>query len=363
MTPLRIVHVALQLHTGGMERLLLEFARHADRARFALRFVSIGTRGRMAEEIEALGWPVTALDVKSGLRPAAIFRLANLFRDQSDVVHTHNSKPLLYAGSAARLAQVNAVVHTRHGQRFGASKRQDALFRLAAKCADRIVCVSEDSARLCQRDGVDAASIRRIWNGVDLSRFSARGPAAGGPAVYAGRLSAEKDIPTLLQAAAIAVAKCPAFRLRIAGTGPCGDHLACLAESLGLRSHVEFIGETRDVPALLAASSLFVLPSLTEGLPLTVLEAMACGLPVVATRVGGTPEAVVDGRTGVLLPPREPEQLAGAMLRIFDDPALSIDMGRAGRERAEHWFDARRMVSQYESLYTEVAAGARRQAA
>jgi glycosyltransferase involved in cell wall biosynthesis len=362
--PVRIAHVALQLETGGMERLLTEFARHADRRRFEPRFVSLGSRGPAADDIESAGCPVTALNGGPGIRPTLMFRLARLFRDQGiDIVHAHNTKPLLYAGPAARLAHVGGVVYTRHGQRQGATRRQDLLFRLAARCADRVVCVSEDATRLCRRDGVDAGAVRSIWNGIDRDRFGFSGPVADAPAVFVGRLSPEKDVETLLRAAAIAVERRPSFRLRIAGAGPCAGGLSALADTLGLRGHVEFLGEVRDVPALLRGASLFVLSSVTEGLPLTVLEAMACGLPVVSTRVGGTPEAVVQGVSGLLVNPRDPGQLAHAMLQIHSDADLARRMGLAGRARVEEHFDVRTMVSRYESLYLDVLCKSRSLAA
>ena len=351
----RIAHVALQLETGGLERLLVEFARHSDRRRFDHRFIAIGARGQIADEIEAAGCPVTVLDTPPGVRPALAFRLARLFRDQRiDVVHTHNTKPLIYAGPAARLAGVGGVIHTRHGQRRGATPKQNLLFRLAARCADRIVCVSEDSRRLSRLEGLDSRSTCTIWNGIDCDRFSLAGPIAQGPALFVGRLSPEKDVATLLRATAIVIAEQPSFRLQIAGAGPCMQELTDLASSLQLGHHVEFLGAVPDVAQVLGSASLFVLPSLTEGLSLTVLEAMACGLPVVATRVGGTPEAVTDEHSGLLVEPRQPDLLARAMRQVWCNPDLGRKMGLAGRHRAEELFDVRRMVAKYQSLYHDV---------
>ena len=362
--PMRVAHVALQLETGGMERLLTEFARHADRKRVALSFIALGNRGAVADEIESCGWPVTALDGTPGLRPSTIFRLARWFRNERiDIVHTHNSKPLFYAGPAARVARVGGVIHTRHGQRHGATSRQNIAFKLACRCADRMVCVSQDCARLCRDDGIDPRTVRTILNGIDPTRFSFSGPAQGGPAVYVGRLSPEKDVASLLRACAIVAAECPSFRLQIAGAGRCWAELIALKESLGISDHVEFLGEVQNVPALLHLASMFVLPSLTEGVPLTVLEAMACGLPVVATRVGGTPEAVADELTGLLVPAREPAQLANALLRVYRQPDMATEMGRAGRARVETHFDVREMVAEYESLYVDVLRGRQKRAA
>ena len=350
--PTQIVHVALQLNMGGMEKLLVEFARHADRQRVALRFVSLGSRGVLADDIEACGWPVTALDEPPGLRPRLVLRLARLLRRwQTDVVHTHNTKPLLYGASAARLAGVSRVIHTRHGQRFQASRHENLMFRLVSGLTDRVICVSRDSARLSAAEGISNERIATVWNGIDVSRFAYLGPQSKGPVVMVGRLSPEKDVSTLLQAAAVAVREYPTFRLEIAGDGPCLADLRRRAIELGLTDHVAFLGEVRDIPGLLARASVFVLPSLTEGISLTLLEAMARGLPVVATQVGGNPEVVVDGETGLLVKPRAPTDLAAAIVRLLHAPEEGRRMGRAARSRVERGFDVRRMVGQYENLY------------
>lgn len=353
--PIRVAHVAQQLDTGGLERLLAEFARHSDRALIEPCFISIGPRGRVADDIEACGWDVVTLAAPPGLRPGIVYRLARLFRErQVDLVHTHSTKPLLYAGPAARLAGIRGVVHTRHGRRHGATRRQNFLFRLAARCVDRVVCVSEDSARLCRSDGIDPRFVQTILNGIDLDRFQLSGPVPNGPAVFVGRLTREKDVPTLLRAARQVALRRPAFRLIIAGGGPCEGQLKDLVAELRLSDLVEFPGEVRDVPALLRRAALFVLPSLTEGLPLTVLEAMASGIPVVATSVGGIPEVVEDGATGVLVPAGDPAALADALLRVHSNPVDARAMGLAGRRRVEAMFDVRRTVSQYQGLYREI---------
>src|SRR5207249_3921648 len=126
--------------------------------------------------------------------------------------------------------------------------------------------VSEDSTRLSEREGVAPAKLCTIWNGIDVSRFGYRGPQQAGPAVMVARLSPEKDVETLLRAAAIAVREYPCFRLKIAGDGPCLPSLRRLAADLCLNEIVSFLGEVSDIPALLSCASLFVLPSLTEGI-------------------------------------------------------------------------------------------------
>jgi glycosyltransferase involved in cell wall biosynthesis len=349
----RIVHVALQLETGGMERLLVEFAKHADRERFDLRFVSLTTRrGTVADEIEALGWPVAALDIPQGLRPGAIWRLRDLFRrHRPDVVHTHNTKPHLLATPAARLASVPVVVQTRHGQPFGTSRRRYGAFKLLSLLTDKVVCVSADSERLTATAGVPRRRLGTILNGIDLSKFRYHGPIPDGPALCVARLSPEKGVATLIEAAALLAKRRPAFRLHIAGGGTCMGDLAGMVERHAIGANVRLLGERPDVPALLGGASLFVLPSLTEGVSLTLLEAMASGLPVVATAVGGTPEVVDDGRTGLLVPASDPAAMADAIERVLDEPDRAHAMGLAGRARVESHFDVHEMVRRYEDLY------------
>lgn len=350
--PIQVAHVAGQLDVGGMEKLLVEFARHADRERFSLTFISLSSRGTVAKQIEACGWPVVPLHCGAGRQAGVIFRLARLYRRlQIDVVHTHNSRSLIYGAPAARLARVGRVIHTRHGQLYGASTSDLRAVRVATWFTDRVVCVSDDSARLSLTQGVAPRRVRTIVNGVDPARFAFLGPADSSTVVAVGRLSPEKGFDTLIEAIALASAEHPSLRLELAGNGPCLPELRRLADRLGISDRVTFLGEVADVPAVLARAALFVLPSLTEGISLTLLEAMARGLPVVATAVGGTPEVVIDGETGRLAPPRAPVELARMIVSTLGDPEASRRMGMAGRHRVENHFDVRKMVASYEQLY------------
>jgi glycosyltransferase involved in cell wall biosynthesis len=352
---LRVIHLNVSLHMGGAEKLLVEFAKHADRQRFDLRFVTLGRCGHLADEIEACGWPVTALNEPEGLRKWLVFRVAWLLHGwQADVVHTHNTKALFYGAPAARLARVPAVVHTRHGQRYQASRSDNAVFRFLTRLVDRVVCVSHDSARLSAAEGIAERRIATIWNGIDVARFAYVGPTPSGPAVMVGRLSFEKDVETLIRAAALIRQSEPGFQLAIAGDGDCLAELRQLATELGLGEQVQFLGEVRDIPALLARASMLVLPSLTEGISLTLLEAMARGLPVVATHVGGNPEVVVDGETGYLVPVQQPARLAERVLDLLRQPELARTMGHKARARVETHFRVADMVARYEALYNDI---------
>jgi glycosyltransferase involved in cell wall biosynthesis len=230
---------------------------------------------------------------------------------------------------------------------------------LASLAADRVVCVSNDSRRLIAAKGVSHKKLETLWNGIDLERFPYTGPNPDGPAVMVARLSPEKDGANLLRAASLVVRRRPSFRLEIAGSGQCLGAMRDLVAELDIEKNVKFLGEVQDIPSLLQRASLLVLPSLTEGLSLTLLEAMATGLPVVATSVGGNTEVVIDGTTGLLVPKADPSALAGAMLRILDEPLIADQMGRAARTRVEEHSDIRKMVSGYEDLYQRILPGRR----
>jgi glycosyltransferase involved in cell wall biosynthesis len=354
---LRIVHVTFGLDVGGQEKLLVEFARHADRERHDLSFASLGSKGELSGEIESLGWPVVALGAAHGLRPSLAVKLAGLFRrHRPDVVHCHDQRALFYAGPAARVCGVPTVVYTRHGRDVNSTNRQTKVFRQLAKLIDRFVCVSDEVAALSRQQGINDRRICTILNGIDVGRFRYHGPRPMGPALTVARLSPEKDVANLVNAAALVAPKFPELRVEIAGAGPCLAELQRLVASTGVAHAVAFLGEVRDVETVLGRARMFVLGSRSEGIPLTVLEAMACGLPVVGTRVGGVPEVVVDRETGLLVPPSDPSALAHAIASLWNDPESCERMGRAGRRRAEELFDVRRMVAQYEALYIERAA-------
>ena len=352
--PLRVCHVSLTLKTGGLERILADLARHHDQAVCLPEFLAIREVGRFADQIRDAG------GIVHRLRPAGrwgqIQQMRRIFREQDfDIVHTHNTYPHLYASIAARLAQVPVVVNTRHGQRAGHGWKSRTQFRWASHLVDRIITVSDDAASLCiDVDGIDRKKVQRIWNGIDLADFAFSGPIAMPIAISVARLSAEKDFPTLLRAIPLVVSAIPKFRLKIVGDGPEREGLEILTRELGMSGHVELLGERTDVPQLLREAGFFVSSSLTEGISLTLLEAMAVGLPIVATAVGGNPEIVLPGTTGSLVPASNPAALADAIVTMCHSQSSWSAMGKAGRDRVARHFDVRRMASDYEQLYRDL---------
>ena len=263
-------------------------------------------------------------------------------RVRPHIVHASSSKAGVLGRVAAWLAGVPIRVFTVHGWAFGAYTGIDSrLYRLAERAVRPLttvtICVSETEraagldARTC-----DAPRTVVIHTGIDVSARPLARPAMGMPVIVSvGRFQAPKDAMTLLRA--LALLRGP-YRALLVGDGP--DLPAAEEERrrLGLDDPVVFAGERNDIPAILASSHVFVLSSRSEALPVSILEAMAAGLPVVATRVGGVPEIVVDGETGLLVSAADPPALAAALQRLVDDPELRARLGFAGRQRAEERF-------------------------
>lgn len=349
--PLRVCHVSITLKTGGLERILADLARHHDPENCEPEFLALREVGRFADEVRAAGRTVHQL-APSG-RIGQINQMRKLFRErQFDVVHTHNTYPHIYASIAARLAGVPVVVNTRHGQRAGHGWKSSLPFRWASHLVDRIITVSDDAAKLCiDSDRVKPRKVQRIWNGIDLSDFRFHGPVLKPIAISVARLSAEKDFPTLLRAVPRIVSEVPDFRLQIVGNGPERELLERLATELNITNFVEFLGERTDVPQLLSQAGFFVSSSKTEGISLTLLEAMAVGLPVIATAVGGNPEIIVPNSTGYLVPAEDHDALAEAVIKLCGERGRWLELGEQGRLRVAEHFDVRRMASDYETLY------------
>lgn len=228
------------------------------------------------------------------------------------------------------------------------------LNRWTVGLATHVLAVSERVAEYAAREfRIPPDRLTTIWNGVDLDHFRPirRDASAGAPVVgCTARLHPENDQATLLRAISTVGRRWPDVQLLLVGRGPEEERLKQLGEALGILAHIRFVGEQPDVAPFLQQMDLYVQPSVVAGMPNSVLEAMAAGLPVVATAVGGIPEVVVEGETGLLVPPRDSAALANAMLKLLVDGGLAEAFGRAGRARVEAHFGEDRMREQLETL-------------
>jgi glycosyltransferase involved in cell wall biosynthesis len=362
--PLKILHVSHSLNTGGLERIILEMVRCGPEHGFSCAVATLGQGGDLADQVEDLGGQWFRLAKRDGLDWPAGPRLARLAkRWRADVLHAHNEGAGLYAGLAGRMGSRPAIC-TRHGLSFGAGPRGAWLRRAAGLLCRRTVCVGRDVMRFAhEEDRLPASRLALIYNGVDTQVFQpdseARqhwrkelGIGADESAIISvGRLAPEKDYSLLLEATAHLQSTQPGVKLILVGGGPQRTELESKASSLGLRGRVLFLGARREVPGLLNAADLFALSSITEGIPMALLEAMACALPVAALDVGGVPEVVEEGRCGLLVSGRSPADLAGAMGRMMAGSRAAREMGLAARARVLERFSLEAMLNAYANLY------------
>ncbi len=354
---IRVCHVSMSLETGGLERLLVDFSRFHDRSRFAMQFVGLCGEGQPAADIRSAECFARVLNTSFKIRKLrTVLELANVLRtERIQAVHTHNTYAHFYGALAAKLAGVPVIVNTQHGRDGDKGWKAKWQFRIANRLTQQIVGVSRDAAVLCQADDPRSREkIIAIWNGINLDRFTYVGPKLVPTAICVARLSQEKDFPTLIEAVRLVLPHVPDFRLQIVGDGPERSTIEQKIAELNLENHIELLGERHDVPELLSQAGFFVSATRTEGISLTLLEAMAVGLPIVTTAVGGNPEVVLDGRTGRLVPAGDPLSLAREMIDMCADRGSWTLMGLLGRQRVEENFEIRKMIGCYEMLYEEL---------
>lgn len=366
-TPIRVLHVADSAGWAGGETWLLRVASALDR-RFRLSVV-VPEPGPLVERLRALDVAVHEAPMAARLvNPAALAALVRVFRRVAPaIVQSHGARSNVYVRLAARVARVPAVVSTVHNSLYdypvGALRRRVYVTMDVATSplADRIVAVSGAIARdLVERYGLPPAKVVVVRNGIEADAFAAQatnvrarlGLAAGDRVVaVAARMTEQKGHAHLIDALPAIAAAVPGVRCVFAGDGPLRAALEAHARRRGVAGRCLFLGARDDVAAVLASADVVALPSRSEGLPFAVLEAMAVGRPVVATAVGGTPEAIDDGRTGLLVPAGDTAALAAALARLLGDPDVARRMGEQGAARVRREFSLAGMVGALADLY------------
>lgn len=358
--PIRVAHVIFALGVGGLETGLINVIRRLQRPEFEHHVFCMKELGPNQEPAEEAGAETTLVGSMEGSNRFIILRLRKLFRKwRPDVVHTRNFGAL-DAVIAARLARVPVVVHGEHGWDVpdidGSDPRRRRIRGLLSRFIDHYVTVSNHLEHwlLEHHRGRFAGKVQTIHNGTQIDRFLKLGgvPIGDDPVVATvGRLAAVKDQRSLIEAFSPIAVDHPNARLEIFGDGPERASLEEAIAATACADRIALPGFSTDVDSVYARLRVFALPSLNEGISNTILEAMAAGLPVVATAVGGNPELVVDGETGRLVPSRDPAALAAALRSYVEDPELARKHGDAGRERARIHFSLDRMAEDYASMY------------
>ena len=371
--PPRLMHVVLNLRVGGLERVVVDLVRGLDRARWHVEVCCLDEGGDLERELESLDVPVTVLGMSQVGGGAVLERLVERMRASgTDVVNTHNVLAHKFGALAARCAGVPVVVHTKHGRNFVGRPFEHPKIQvyghLLSWITDRIVAVSEDARSVCRRyELVPPWKLVTIPNGVDVRRFEVEAdrpallreldvPADARIVGNVARFVPEKDHTTLVRAFARVVEAEPWAFLLLVGDGPLMDAAGQLSRECGIESRVRLAGRRRDVPQLLKLLDVFALSSITEGTCIALLEAMAAGVPVVATAVGGNPELVRHGATGLLCPARDPEALAARIVEALRDPAGGRARAAAGKAKVVATYGLERTAAAYTSLYEELLA-------
>jgi glycosyltransferase involved in cell wall biosynthesis len=357
---MRIVQLVETLETGGLERIAVDLATAQKMAGDSPMLYCMFTGGPLVDEARAKGIPVTEFHKEPGFSLKMLFMLARQLRlDAPDVVHTHNPAVHHYGALAARIAGVPAVVNTRHGPATSSGGAyQERYFRAVMPLTDRVVFVCEDSRRyLTEKLGLADRKSAVIVNGIELGAFleSPAAPMSASPRVRfgaVGRMVPVKAHSILIDAFVEISGKLPGAELRIVGSGPLEINLKEHARKAGLNGRIRIEGLNPRVADVLRELDIFVMSSTSEGLPLVILEAMAAGLPVVSTRVGGVSEAAPEGEVSVLCAPGSVGELAEAMYQAATACDLAR-MGKRARNIAIATFSMDRMWQSYQAVYAE----------
>ena len=358
-----VLHIVQSLNTGGLERFVIELMRTYS-ADVVAYVVCLEEAGDLAANSE--GTTVIALNEKPGLKLWAIYKIIQICKtNKIQLIHTHNEAAHFY-GSLAGVLTGLPIVHTRHGRYAHNSSKKMLMNIFSSFLATAIVGVSEDVTNmLIKMEKISFPKALTILNGVDIDQFSPRFASTitdknndiNRNSIMIGivaRLVKVKDHSNLLKACHELKKSDVNFKLLIVGDGCERSRLENEVDTLGLRECVEFMGVRKDIASILRQLDIYVLSSISEGISLTLLEAMSCSLPVVATDVGGNSEVVIDGETGFIVPARHPELLATKILAMINDNDLRIKMGKSGRERIIKCFSILQTAKTYRQLYQHV---------
>ena len=365
MKPVRVMQITHDLAIGGLQQVVVSICRNIDRYRFSVSILCLRAKGELASELERMGIPVFLLPQKRyGTDYFSFLKVAEILRrERTEVIHTHNKQPFIDGTLGGMIARSRTIVHTDHGRTFPDKRRYLFAEWVMSHFVYKIAVVSDKTGEdLIRYEKIRRQKIITVPNGVDQRLFeewtepeakkrelgiSGRYPILG----IGARLVEVKGIEYLLGAVSKLRERYPLILLIIAGTGPWEGRLKAVARELGIDDHVAFLGVRRDMHELLRAFDLYVLPSLSEGMPLALLEAMAAGCPVVATKVGGVPDVIADGYNGMLVEPRDKDALAKAILGVMEDDEKRNRFRERGRLLYEQRYSATAMTKRYEKLY------------
>jgi len=364
MKRIKILHLVEDLKIGGLERVTESIVTGLDKDRYDAEVWCLAHGGEIAEDLIEKGIIVKILEMKSYYNPLRIVALSRLMRKEKiKILHTHGYFGSTFGRLAAIMAQVPVVITHVHSTYYGYNKRNILIERFLSFFTDKIVCVSEAVQKfVLEVEGINEKKTLVIYNGVEEpntyeTELNANRKSFGISdsdivVITVASLTPHKGHSVLIDAMHVLTQEYQNLRLLIVGDGHLRNDLAEHVKGLELTRNVVFTGLRKDICSLLRLSDIFVLPSLErEGLGMVIIEAMACGLPVIGTRLGGIPEVIEENINGFLVTPENPEELAAAMEKLISDKTARTGMGRAGRKIFEEKFTVAKMIENIESLY------------
>lgn len=362
----KVLHVIDSLHLGGAQEVVMNLATCGDRQRFSHEVATMHGRGVYWRRMEELGIPLHSLSPWKFLPWYAISLPALLLRGKYDILHCHLVAANIIAKPLGWLCRVPVLLNHDHtNDDYRATQRvRLALDTHSNRLATHLIAVSESCRTfLINREGVPADKITLVQNAIDLQRFSASGgsrvearkslglPEAGPLVVGVGRLNPQKNFSLFIRVA-VEVLKChPQTHFVLVGEGPEEGLLRRLAGEYGMGDRLHFLGYVPDTRGIYRAADVLLMPSLFEGLPMTLLEAMAMRVPVVASALDGIAEVVEDGRDGFLVPSGDARGFCERVCRVIGDPTLATALGRAAAEKISSQFSSERMCREVERIY------------
>jgi len=365
-TKILYIHHTFRNQSGSV--LLWNIAKRINRKKYKIFAACLREGGPYEDKLRNIGVTVKNFDLKTLVDLRIIPRLVRYIKQNNfDIVETAVFPSDVYGRVSARLANVPVIISTMHRVE---DHKQETIYRflpfvdtVTMALTTKIIAVSGAVKNyLIRRHKIRPEKISMIYNGIDVSKYKRHVNISGfkkqfnlDPSIpivaFIGRLVKVKGVSYFLEAAASVLRSGKKAQFLVIGDGPLKQSLVKQTQKLGIDQHVFFIGFRKDIPRVLSFIDILVVPSLWEGLPLVVLETMSAGKPIIAAEVGGIPEAVRNGETGILVPPKNPEALTGAINDLLADPKKRKEMGDKAKQRAVQLFDVERMVKEYENLY------------
>jgi len=360
-----VLHIVEELRIGGLEKIIYDLATKMNTEKYTVTVWCIARGGEIAEELIRAGIDVRILGINSYYNPFNIIRMAKFIgKHNPDILHSHTYFSNTIGRIAGRLANVPVIITHVHNTYFNYSIKNLLIERVLSFFTDKIICCSKAvrdfvlkhekikiQKTVVIHNGINLRKFHEGFNGVSLRKsfkISDDAPVI----ITVASLTEKKGHKFLLKAITSIKKRYRNIKVLIVGDGPLEHELKKIARDYNLRNSVIFAGQRNDIPELLKISDIFVLPSLQEGFPLAVIEAMSTGLPVVATSVGGVPEVIEHGETGLLIPLGNPEALSDAIMILLKDEKIGKEIGRQGQKVISENFVSDKMVAEIDQLYS-----------